>query len=64
MKSLSQIHHDNRMTNRDFGSMCNWAVFHEGDFIAQFVEEADAREFASNYTVRFEAMFTVSKAEK
>ena len=49
MKSLSQIKHDNRMTNRDFGSMCEWAVFCNGDFVAQFVKQSDAREFASNY---------------
>ncbi len=49
MKSLAQINHDNRMTSRDFGSMCNWFVFQDGDLVACFVEEADANEFVANY---------------
>ena len=49
MKSLGQIKADNRMTSRDYGGMCNWFVFHEGDFLACFVREDDAKSFVSNY---------------
>jgi hypothetical protein len=37
MKSLAQLVTDNRMSNRDYGGLCNWAVFDNGDFVAQFL---------------------------
>lgn len=49
MKSLDNIIHDNRMSNRDFGGMCSWFVFNHGDLLGCFVEESNAREFASTY---------------
>jgi hypothetical protein len=49
MKSLAQLATDNRMSNRDYGGLCNYAVFHNGDFVAQFLYEEDAKEFASLY---------------
>ena len=50
MKSLAQIKADNVMTSRDYGGMCEWFVFANGDFLGCFVRESDAREFASNFT--------------
>jgi hypothetical protein len=48
MKSLAQITHDNRLTGRDLGGMCEWFVFNHGDFRGAFIYENDAKEFASN----------------
>lgn len=54
MKSLPEIQHDNhRMTNRDFGSLCNWFVFLDGDFVGAFVEKQFAEVFANHLEYDF-----------
>ncbi len=63
MKSIPEIQHDNRMTSRDFGGMCEWFVFNAGDLLGCFVHEDDAREFASNCQFEGQTEITITRAE-
>lgn len=47
MKSLAQIKQDNVMTPRDWGSVCEYFVFCNGDFLGCFVKKDHADHFAS-----------------
>jgi len=49
MKSLESIRNDNHMTSRDFGGMCQWFIFREGDLLGCFVNRSDALEYCNNY---------------
>ena len=63
MKGLDQIHNDNRITSRDFGGMCQWFIFREGDLLACFVHKLDAHEFASNYEYENHCSLIISQAK-
>lgn len=63
MKSLPELKHDNRLTSRDFGGLCNWFVFRNGDFLAAFVLKYHAKEFASMMEYEGGGKITITKAK-